>query len=316
MDSWTIINIFLNLITILNSLSAAIVSLATIIILIIYHHRSRSVPLLIAGYTSLAILLSAIMLGSMGIASLCGFLGIHLEEHGNTPWCLWRGYLVHGFCCALYDAYGLQAIFRFFRIVFHRRKILHNFYLYRIIIPIEMTTAVIFISPVLIWKIVTYLPSEFYCQTPFVDLPAILYVAGRLYGFPLGILFGTYWYLLRYVRRTTPLADTDDARRRVRNNARDVIVIRKLLITIIILVFLGLPSIIFLILFICTGNLLAITYRIGWCSVSFSLVFLIMTLIKYTIPLRDTIKKLINNVGFVQRRIGPQPTVRTRIATN
>lgn len=316
MDSWTIINIILNLITIFNTLITAIASVVILIIIIIYHYKTRSVPLLLASYTCLAILLSAIMLASMCIASLCGYLGIHLEEHDNTPWCLWRGYLIHGFCCALYDAYGIQAIFRFFRVVFFRKKFLHNFYLYCILIPIEMFIAVVFISPVLTMKIVTYLPSEFYCQTPFSNLPAILYVAGRLYGFPLFVLFGTYWYLVRYVQRTTPLADTNDARRRARNDAREVVVIKRLLITVVLLVCLGLPSIIFLFIFIFTGYLSTITYRIGWLSVSFSLVFLLFMLIKYTNPLRETITRLMNNITFLQRRIVPLSTVRTGLGTN
>jgi len=81
------------------------------------------------------------------------------------------------------------------------------------------------ISPVLFWNKVIYLPSEFFCQTPFTDLPAILYVAGRLYGFPLISLCAMYWYLVRCVRRISPLTETADVRRRYQNNARDMIVI-------------------------------------------------------------------------------------------
>jgi hypothetical protein len=256
------------------------------------------------------------MLTSMCISSLFGFIGIHLPNQGNTPWCRWCGFFIHGFLCVLYDAYGLQAIFRFFRVVFNRRKVLHSFKLYCIIIPFEMIFAIICISPVLFWNDVIYLPSEFYCQTPFTNLRAILYIAARLYGFPLLILSGTYLYLVRYIRKTSPLAETADARRRAQNNVRDLTVIKRFLIIVILLVLLGLPSIIFLIVFIFTGHLLSVTYRIGWISVSFSLVFLMFMLVKHTIPLRDTVERLINTLNILQHRIPRQEVIRTRNGTN
>jgi hypothetical protein len=316
MDSWTIINIVLNVITIVNSFFTVIVSIGILLIIMIFHRQTRSVPILLASYTCLTILLSATMLTSMTMSSLFGFIGIYLYEYGNTVWCRWCGFFIHGFLCALYDSYGLQAIFRCFRVVFPRRKILHSFKLYYVIIPFEMIFAIICISPVLFLNDVIYLPSEFYCQTPLTNLPAILYVALRLYGFPLFILFGIYWYLVRYIRRTTPLAETVDARRRARNNARDLIVIKKLLIIVILLVLLGLPAIIFLIMFILTGHLPSITYRIAWLSVSLSLIFLAFMLVKYTIPLRDTVKRLINNIIILKRRITSQLPMQTRIERN
>jgi hypothetical protein len=303
MDSWTIINIVLNAITVFNLALTIIISIGILSIILIFHRRTRSVPILLASHTCLAILLSAIVLATMIISSLLGFLGIHLYEHDNTIWCLWSGFLVHGFLCALYDAYGLQAIFRFLRVVFYQRRIFHSFQLYCILIPFDILFAVVCISPVLIWHDVVYLPSEFYCQTPFINLPAILYVAMRLYAFPLFGLFGIYWYLVRYIRRTSLLADTVDARRRAHNNVRDLIVIKRLLIIVVLLILLGLPSIIFMIMFIFTGHLLSITYRIGWLFVSFSLVLLVFLLIRYTVPLRQTVKRLI---GVRQRHIVPQ----------
>jgi hypothetical protein len=112
------------------------------------------------------------------------------------------------------------------------------------------------------------------------------------------------------------LAETVDARRRARNNARDLIVIKKLLIIVILLVLLGLPAIIFLIMFILTGHLPSITYRIAWLSVSLSLIFLAFMLVKYTIPLRDTVKRLINNIIILKRRITSQLPMQTRIERN
>jgi hypothetical protein len=315
MDSWTIINIVLNAITIFNSVLTAIMCIGILLIIIIFHLHRRSVPILLASYTCLAMLLSAIVLLSMITSSLFGFIGIHLYDHGNTVWCRCCGFLIHGFLCALYDTYSLQGIFRFFRVVFHRRQVLHSFNLYCIISPFGMVFSLMCISPVLFWNNVIYLPSEFFCQTPFTDLPAILYVAGRLYGFPLISLSAMYWYLVRCVRRISPLAETADVRRRCQNNARDMIVIKRLFITLMLLLLLGMPSIIFLIIFLFTGHLPSITYRIGWLSVSFSLVCLTFMLIKHTVPLRDTVKRLINKAGIRQRRVAPQRPIQIRNGT-
>ncbi len=316
MNSWTIINIVLNIITLFNTIFTVIFSLGILLIIIIFHRQRRSIPILLTGHTCLAILLSAIMLASMSISSLFGYIGIYLQEQDDTIWCYWRGFFIHGFLCSLYDAFGLQALFRFFRVLFYRHKILHTFKLYCIIIPFLMIFSLMCISPVLFWNDVVYLPLEFYCQTPFTNLRAILYIAARLYGFPLIILFGTYWYLLKYVRQTSLLAITNNARHRAQNNLRDLIVIKRLLIILILLVLLGLPAMIFLFMFIFTGYLIPVTYRISWLSVSFSLVFLTFVLVKYTNPLRMTVQRLINNIGIRQRRIAPQQPVQARIGIN
>jgi hypothetical protein len=256
------------------------------------------------------------MIASASISSLFGYIGLDLDENNDTIWCRWRGFLIFGFLCAVYDAFGLQAMFRIFRVVFYRRKVLHSFKFYCIIIPFQMIFAVMCTSPLLFLNTIVYLPLDFYCQTSFTNLPASLYIAARLYGFPLIILFGTYWYLLRYLRRTSLLAVTNDARRRAQNNARDLIVIKRLLIIVTLLVLIGLPGMIFLLMFIFTGYLFSLIYRIVWLSVSFSLVFLTFMLIKYTNPLRMTVQRLINNIGIRQIRIAPQELVQARIGTN
>lgn len=315
MNSWTSINIILNALTIFNSAFTAIVSIGILLIIIIFHRQTRSVPILFASQTCLAILLSAITLTSMTISSFLGFIGVDSYDD-NTKWCRIRGFLIHGFLCVLYDAYGLQAIFRFFRVVFYRNKILHSFKLYCIIIPFEMIFAMICICPVLVLNDVIYLPSEFYCQTPFTNLRAILYIAVRLYGFPLIILFGIYWYLVRYIQRTGLSAEAVDARRRAQKNARDLMLIKRLLITVMLLILLGLPAIIFLMIFVFTGHLLSLAYRISWLSVSFSMVFLIIMLVKHTHPLRNTVKRLINSIKIRHPRIAPECPMQRRTGGN
>ncbi len=305
MDIWNTVNILLNLLTLINSILTIIICLFVFLLIIYFHRQSRSVPLLLASHTCSTLLISAFMLASMTTASLCGYMGIVLEQHGNTKWCYWRGFFIHGFLCSLYDSYILQAGYRLCRVVFYRRKSLYSFPLYSFLIPIESLFGVVSISPILLRGDIIYLSSEYYCQTPFTDIPAITYVALRLFLLP--ILFITFVYicLLKHVRQSNSLPTTatdDNHRKRSKQDKRDLIVIRRLLLMLSVLILLGLPSIIFLSIFMVTGHLISLTYRIGWLSVSFSLVFLAYMLIRLTNPLKKTVIRLLSRTSISRDR--------------
>jgi hypothetical protein len=302
MNTWSIINIVLNLVTLFNSILAILICLFVFCLIIIFHRQSRSIPILLASHTCSTLLISAFMLASMVTASLIGFMGIVLEQHGNSKWCRWRGFFIHGFLCALYDSYILQAGYRLCRVVFYRHKNLQSFPLYSLLVPIESLFGVVSISPVLLRGDVIYLPSEYYCQTPFTNIPAICYIALRLFFLPILFISLVYIYLLKHVRQTNSSITTinENHRGRSKQDTRDLIVIKRLLLMLSVLLLLGLPSIIFLSIFMITGHLISITYRIGWLSVSFSLVFLAYMLIELTNPLRKTVRGLFHR-DSVQR---------------
>jgi hypothetical protein len=290
MNSWSIINIVLNLITLINSITTIIICVFILLLVTIFHRKSRSVPLLLACHTCLTLLISSFILSSMITSSLLGFLNTPIQQHGNTKWCHWRGFLIHGVLCILYDSYILQAIYRFFRVVFHQHKRLHTFSLYCFLILIESLFGIISISPILIRGDVVYLSSEYYCQTPFTNIPAIMYLALRLFLVPILLITMAYLCLLHHIHRIDLLST--NYHRRSKQNRRNLVIIRRLLLMLSILILLGLPSVIFLFILIFTGHLVSITYRVGWLSVSFSLVFLAYMLIQLTRPLRKTVRRV------------------------
>ncbi|CAF3057904.1 unnamed protein product [Rotaria sp. Silwood2] len=251
------------------------------------------------------------MLASMATASLFGYMNIVLEQHRNNIWCRLRGFCIHGFLCALYDSYILQATYRLCHVVFYRRKQLHSFPLYLILVPIESLFGVVSISPVLLRGDVIYLPSEYYCQTPFTNIPAIVYIAIRLFLLPIMFIALIYLCLLRYVRQSNLSSTTmnDNHNRRSKQNKRDLIVIRRLLLMLSVLILLGLPSMIFLTIFMFTGHLICVTYRVGWLSVSFSLVFLAYMLIQLTDPLKKTLRRHFKR-SFLRQNRHPPPSKR------
>ncbi|CAF3410710.1 unnamed protein product [Rotaria socialis] len=227
----------------------------------------------------------------MVTSSIIGFMNVELKQHANTNWCRWRGFLIHAVLCILYDSYVLQATFRFFRVVFPRRKILHNFPVYCLVILVVSLFGLISISPVIIRDDVIYLPSEYYCQTPFTNIPGIVYIAVRLFFLPIVFIAIIYLCLLNHIGRQANSLRYRH-RHRSRHNRRNLKVIRRLLLMLTTLIFLGLPSMIFLTILILTRHLVSLTYRIGWLSVSFSLVFLAYMLIQLTRPLRKTMRRL------------------------
>ncbi|CAF3636534.1 unnamed protein product [Rotaria sp. Silwood1] len=304
MNAWVIINIFLNLLTLINSILTILICSLIFLLIIISHRRSRSVPVLLAGNTCSTLFISAFMLASMANASLFGYMNIVLEQHNNTIWCRLRGFFIHGFLCALYDSYILQATYRLCRVVFYRHKQLHSFPLYSILVPIESLFGIVSISPVLLRGDVIYLRSEYYCQTPFTNISAITYIAIRLFLLPILFITLIYLCLLKYVRQSnlSSITINDNHQRRSKQNKRDLIVIRRILLMLSILILLGLPSMIFLTIFMFTGHLIYVTYRIGWLSVSFSLIFLAYMLIRLTDPLKKTVRRYVKQNFLRQNR--------------
>lgn len=293
MDFWISINIILNLLTLINSIITIFICLFILILILIFHRKSRSVQVLLAGYTGSILFISAVTLSSMSTSSLLGYMNIQWKQYGDTLWCRLRGFFIHGFLCVLYDSYVLQAIYRLCRVVFYRHKSLHSFTLYSLLIPIGSLFGIGSISPVLIRGDVVYISSEYYCQTPFKNIPAITYIAIRLFLLPILFISLIYMCLLKHVRQSTDslMTANDNQYRRSKQNKRDLIIIRRLLVMLTSLILLGLPSVIFLIIYMICGYFISVTYRVGWLSVSFSLVFLAFMLIRLTNPLKKTFKR-------------------------
>jgi len=296
MDLWSIMNIILNLLTLINSILTILICLFIFLLVSIFHRRSRSVLLLLACHTCFILFISSYLLASMVKSSLFGFFSIIIEQHGNTKWCHWRGFLIHAVLCVLYDSYVLQAIYRFCRVVLHQHKHLYTFSLYCFLILIESFFGILSISPVFIAGYVVYLPREYYCQTPFTNIPAILYIAFRLFILPIFAISIIYICLVKHARQRHCY------HRRSKSSRRNIVIIRRILLMLTILILLGLPSMIFLTIYIFTGHLASIAYRVGWLSVSFSLVFLAYMLIQLTRPLRKTVRRIFQCQRFSSNR--------------
>ncbi|CAF3324687.1 unnamed protein product [Rotaria socialis] len=310
MSIWIIMNIVLNLLTLINSIVTILIFIFALSLIIVYHRRSRSVLVLLTGHTCSTLLISASMLASMATASLCGCMNIVLEQHGNTCWCVLRGFCIHGFLCALYDSYIVQATYRLCRVVFYRRKNLYSFPVYSLKVPIETLFRVVNISPVFLLRgDVIYLSSEYYCQTSFTNASAIVCIAIRRFLLPLLFISVIYVFLLKYLQKSNSSSSSTASYnecRHLKQNRRDLLVIRRLLIMLDVLILLGLPSAIFLVMFMASGHFVIVTYRTGRLFVSFSFVLLAYMLIRLTDPLKKSLRRhLKRNSTETTRRKSP-----------
>ncbi|CAF0980662.1 unnamed protein product [Didymodactylos carnosus] len=271
----------INLSTLFGIIIAIIVSLFTILLVVVSYCRRRynaqnSVSMLLTCNTCLTVFCSCLMLFYMNFASISG--DWHLSSlYFFQQWCIGRGYLLFVFINAIYLSYCLQAFFRLCRIAFYKCKYLQMFRNYLLFILVQWSLSFLLILPMRIRRFIVYLPNEFYCQVPMTNLKAIVFSILGVYFIPLCLICIIYIWIIVYIRRQSIIHI------RRQQNIRDSRILKRICFIISILLALGIPSIIFVILFTITVRLHSMAYRIGWFTISLSLVFIALSSV-YLIP--------------------------------
>ena len=296
MTSWSVIYIVFTGLTSCNSILSGFASLGVLFLIVRYHRHTKSVPILLAAYTSAAIFVASVLLANIAIVSLFGFLNIRLPDHADTVWCHWCTFLFRSALCALFDSYVLQAVFRSFRVILYQKKYLHSFSLYTRLIPCSIIVSLVSVSPLLLHGDISYLSDTYYCDLSIANLPMFGYFVARIYFFPLCFIFMAYIVLLRHVRRIRQLsAGGRNARHRLKHSNRDLGVLKRTLLSLVVLIFFGMPGFAVLTYFYITGRLFALVYHLTWACVSSGAFFLCYLLVMFTKPLRDTAKSLMHH---------------------
>ncbi len=139
--------------------------------------------------------------------------------------------------------------------------------------------------PILYWHDVIYLPNEHYCYVPYTHFRGILWLAFNCYGIPVISLSLIYLRITIYIRRQTN-NQTFVVKQR---QDRDMIIIRRILITIGLLMALGIPGVVFLVMLRITGEEYPLLLRIEWLFVSFSMIGLSLSVVVYTPQLENIV---------------------------
>jgi hypothetical protein len=270
---------WINIWSLLNTIVATIISLFIIVYIVIIYmskkHLKKSfhVSLVLTCNTSLSVICFSITLSLMSLASIGGDHNIISLNQMVFSVCHFRGFLNYIFITSLYLSYVLQAVYRFFRIVYHKHKYLRTLSTFSCYIFAQWLLSFVLILPILFANknyssLIIYSPEDFNCLVPFNNIRGIVFVLLTVYVSPLCGLCLIYSRIIIHLqqKRKQPALH--------RQNKRDASVIKRIYTVIIILWGLCLPTTVFFIRFIVTGNLHWATYRICWMTISISLAFI------------------------------------------
>jgi hypothetical protein len=130
-----------------------------------------------------------------------------------------------------------------------------------------MILAFSLLSLLLFWHDVIYLSNEHYCYAAFTNFRGILLTAIAAYGIPAFFLFIIYIRIMIFIRQQSNYPIQTLRRRK----SRDSFAIRRILIPVNVLVFLGLPSVVLVIMSAITGEEHPLSFRITWISLTVSM---------------------------------------------
>lgn len=220
---------------ILYSLSAVI---AISLLIVIYIHSrpiKAKVSMVLLCNTYLNLFLVSAIIIMMNAYAIDGSLNPSKPVGGR--WCELRTYLSYVFFGALFYSFTLQALFRLFRIVFHRRKYLQSFTTCMVVIMIQWLIALLAVLPNLLLGDFEVLPNEQNCPIAFNNIRGQGLVTLNVFNNPLSILVTIYVYIIRYTRRPTAIQQ-----QRQNSNQRDLAVLKRIIIVFLITASIGTPT--------------------------------------------------------------------------
>ena len=272
---------------ILNLIFLALVTLScllsfAVLLLIVIHRRPAlsNISTLLTSNTYISILCFSVSLLDIGIRSLYGHVNPTMSFAGR--WCEIRAYFPHVCFCAYYYSFVAQAVFRLFRVVFYRTKILQSFGVFLLAIVIQWSLSFVLVVPHVVLGDFQYQPFDYNCWISFKNLRAMFFATLVIYGGPLCTIFGIYIYILRFVRQTAHVQ-----RKQQRSNKRDVIVLKRIVILLLFLVLIGVPTLGVLFGYVITGYLTPLAYDIQAVNIALGLVTTSVTLIVVTPRIRS-----------------------------
>lgn len=163
--------------------------------------------------------------------------------------------------------------------VYQQHRWLQRFRFYAILPFIQLLISLLLVSPLFLWNAVVYLPRESYCFVPYTNLRGILWAVFSIYIVPIGCLLSIYFRITVFIKNEGS-TQTLIIRRR---QERDVLAIRRILVTVTILTFAGAPAAIFLVRLIITGDIHPLTFRVAWLAASVAMAGLSVTLV-FSVP--------------------------------
>ncbi|CAF0864122.1 unnamed protein product [Adineta steineri] len=218
-------------------------------------------------------------------------LGNLYEYDFNSSGCVVLGYLPPILIGCVYWAFINQAFFRLCRVVYPNIRWLQSYQLFIILPSIELILTCILMSLILFLHSVVYLPTDYYCFVPITNIYSMLWLAFNGYGNQIGILSFIYIRITIFLRRQ---ANTQTLIVKQRQD-RDLLVIRRILITVSFLISLGMPAMGFLVVSLITNKDYLLTFPVLFFFVGISMAGVCLLTIIFTPQLKKIVMKIIQH---------------------
>ena len=255
----------LEIIAITFSTSSFVISSITLVSICIYIRPLISnVPILLTCNTYITVIGSSLMTVLVMVYGLID--ARHVSIMFNNYSCQLRSYINYVFICAFYYSCALQAIFRLFRVVWPKRKILQTRVVALVSIFLQWLVPIFYIAVYLFLGNFEYRAEIGSCWLSFKNISALATGMVFIYGSPLAVMTGIYACIIRYIRRTVQTQQI-----RAQANKRDLFIVKRIIILVLISMGIGIPTGMMLIIYMINGYLHPLAYHIQALSLTLGL---------------------------------------------
>ncbi|CAF0950163.1 unnamed protein product [Adineta ricciae] len=247
--------------------SSLLISFITLLfILIRVRPLISDISLLLTCNTYITLVGSTFMTLLITIYSVIGQLIPSLSF--NDYACELRSYVNYVFICGFYYSCALQALFRFFRVVFPKIRLLQSRRTIVLALIIQWLIPIFYILAYLLNHDFEYHPDISSCWLSFKNIRALSIAMAFVYGSPLIIMGLIYALIIRYIRHSSHNQEI-----RQTANKRDLLVVKRIILVVLIGMGIGIPTALLLIIYMITGQQLTeLVYHIQALSLTTGLV--------------------------------------------
>jgi hypothetical protein len=196
-------------------------------------------------------------------------------EYQNSFSCQFRGYLLLSIHVTLYWSFALHAFYRFIRVIFPKSHRLHELSIYiYFFIPGQFFISFVSVFPLFRgFNVIYLLPNEPYCTASYNGLPSLIYMPIVAFILPLMVISLCYICILYRTNHSQTCIRPYQQR-----NRRDILVLRRIIIILVILSGVSLPLFIDLFIYLPKGYIDPHMNSIGWLSSTINAVILAISL--------------------------------------
>ena len=280
-ETWRIVVGILSIIPLVVAIILALVFL----IIVINNKACHTVPLMLTCNSCIA----AIIFGSNMLGSAVFALQNDVKRRAfEDTFCTFRDYLGFVGTALLLYSFTLQALYRYIIVVYPTRVSWHSARVQGTLVCLSWLFCIVSLLPWLLMGTSTYNVDNQACILPFGFSVPIIYNVTLVYLIPVTIIPFIYFKLVRHVhllhiRSVLSLQTVQICR-------RELVMIRRIMITISILLIPGMPYMIFLFISFARKPP-KYYYRIALFFLDLSQALIMIVLYKYSKPVMDVVRK-------------------------